>query len=90
MIRLGPIPLTLFSLVPLNDRARDVIAHPNNHLLFPHPLKVTRLSILVFIFAQLRKTHLLHSDDVTAISHCKELAFLGSNALLKSTQVPVL
>lgn len=31
MIRLGPIPLTLFSLVPLNDRARDVIAHPNNH-----------------------------------------------------------
>lgn len=31
MPRFGPIPLTLFSLVPLNDRAKDVIAHPNNH-----------------------------------------------------------
>lgn len=59
-------------------------------ILFPHPLKVTRLSLLVFIFAQLRKIHLLHSDDVKAISHCKELAFLGSNALLKNPSTGVI
>lgn len=30
MPRLGHLPLTLFSLDPLNDQARDVFAHPNN------------------------------------------------------------
>lgn len=65
-----------------------------SHSRYPNPLAQVQgfkiIAILIVIFAQLRKIRLLYSDDVTATSHREELAFLGSNALLKLTQISVL
>jgi len=57
MVRLRPHPRALFSLEPLNDRARDVVTNPNNsHLVSALPDGVLALDIGFHIRSQSRNT----------------------------------